>query len=137
MIAQGATTSFKQGQYLAVHNFLTDTFMVALYSSSADLGAATTEYTTSGEIAGTGYTAGGVVLTGATVNVSGTGVFVSFADATISPAAFTCRGALIYNASKANASVAVLDFGADKTPTTSFTIQMPAATLTSALIRTP
>jgi O-acetylhomoserine/O-acetylserine sulfhydrylase-like pyridoxal-dependent enzyme len=137
MISQGVTTSFKQGQYLAVHNFLTDTFMVALYSSSADLGAATTTYTTTGEITGTGYTAGGVVITGATVNVSGTGVFIGFDNVVISPAAFTCRGALIYNASKANASVAVLDFGADKTPTTSFTIQMPAATLTSALIRTP
>lgn len=137
MIQQGITTSFKQGQYLGVHNFLTDTFKLALYSSSASLTAATTAYTTTGEIAGTGYAAGGMTLAGVTVNVSGTGVFVSFADATISPAAFTCRGALIYNASKANASVAVLDFGADKTPTTFFTIQMPANTLTSALIRTP
>jgi O-acetylhomoserine/O-acetylserine sulfhydrylase-like pyridoxal-dependent enzyme len=137
MISQGVTTSFKRDQYLAVHNFLADTFRVALYSASADLGAATTVYTTTGEITGTGYPAGGVVLTGATVTVSGTGVFVTFDSPTISPAAFTCRGALIYNASKANAAVFVLDFGADKTPTTAFTIQMPANTLTSAILRTP
>ena len=137
MISQTLTTSFKEQLLLAVHDFSTDTFKIALYTAAADLGAGTTVYSSSNEVAGTGYTAGGLVLTGTTVNVSGATAYVDFSDIAWTPAAFTTRGALIYNASKGNKAVAVLDFGADKTPTTSFTIQMPANTATSALIRLP
>jgi hypothetical protein len=137
MISQTLTTSFKQQLLLAVHDFSTDTFNIALYTAVADLGAATTVYTATGEVVGTGYTATGKVLTGVTVAVSGTTAYVDFSDIAWTPAAFTTRGALIYNASKGNKAVAVLDFGADKTPTTSFTVQMPVNSATSALIRLP
>lgn len=132
---QTLTTSFKQDILLGVHDLETDTIKMALYLATADLGAATTIYTTTGETSGTGYTAGGKVLTGVTVLTSGTTAYVDFADPSWDPAAFTARGALIYNASKSNKAIAVLDFGSDKTATTVFTVQMPANTATSALIR--
>jgi hypothetical protein len=134
-IFQTLTDSFKQQVLEAVHDFTTDTFKLALYVSTADLSATTTVYVTSGEVVGTGYTAGGVVLTGATVQLSGSTAYVDFANATWSPAAFTARGALIYNASKSNKAVAVLDFGADKTASNTFVVQMPSNTASSALIR--
>lgn len=137
MILQTLTTSFKQQLLLAVHDFSTDTFNIALYTNAADLGAATAVYTATGEVVGTGYTATGQALTGVIVTVSGTTAYVDFADSVWPTASFTTRGALIYNASKGNKSVAVLDFGADKTPTTSFTVQMPVNSATSALIRLP
>jgi len=136
MISQTLTTSFKQQLLLAVHDFSTDTFKIALYLAGANLGADTTVYTATGETSGTGYVAGGFALTGATVTVSGTTAFVDFATAVL-PVAVLARGALIYNASKSNKAVAVLDFGADKSSTTAFTITMPANTATSALIRLP
>jgi hypothetical protein len=132
---QTLTTSFKQDILLGVHDLETDTIKMALYLATADLGAATTVYSTSSETSGTGYTAGGKTLTGVTVLTSGTTAYVDFADPSWDPAAFTARGALIYNASKSNKAIAVLDFGADKTTTTIFTVQMPANTATSALIR--
>lgn len=132
---QTLTTSFKQDILLGVHDLETDTIKMALFLATADLGAATTVYTTTGETSGTGYTAGGEVLTGVTVLTSGTTAYVDFADPSWDPAAFTARGALIYNASKSNKAIAVLDFGSDKTATTTFTVQMPANTATSALIR--
>jgi hypothetical protein len=132
---QTLTTSFKQDILLGVHDLETDTIKMALYLATADLGAATTVYTTSGETSGTGYTAGGEVMTGVTVLTSDTTAYVDFADTTWNPAAFTARGALIYNASKSNKAIAVLDFGSDKTTTTVFAVQMPANTATSALIR--
>ena len=132
---QTLTTSFKQDILLGVHDLDTDTLKMALFLATAELGADTLVYTTTGETSGTGYTAGGEVLTGVTVLTSGTTAYVDFADPTWNPAAFTARGALIYNASKGNKAIAVLDFGADKTATTSFTVQMPANTATSALIR--
>jgi hypothetical protein len=132
---QTLTTSFKQDILLGVHDLETDTIKMALYLATADLGAATTVYTTSGETSGTGYTAGGETLTGVTVLTSGTTAYVDFADPSWDPADFTARGALIYNASKSNKAIAVLDFGSDKTATTTFTVQMPANTATSALIR--
>jgi len=137
MISQTLTTSFKEQLLLAVHDFSTDTFKMALYLASADLTAATTVYTATGETTGTGYTATGQALTGVTVTVSGTTAYVDFANVVWNPASFTARGALIYNASKSNKSVAVLDFGADKTASTIFTVAMPANTATSALIRLP
>ena len=132
---QTITTSFKQEILLGVHDLETDTIKMALYLATADLGAATTVYTTSGETSGTGYTAGGKTLTGVTVLTADTTAYVDFADPSWDPAAFTARGALIYNASKSNKAIAVLDFGSDKTATTVFTVQMPANTSTSALIR--
>jgi len=132
---QTLTTSFKQDILLGVHDLETDTIKMALYLATANLGADTTIYTTTGETSGTGYTAGGEVLTGVTVLTSGTTAYVDFADPSWDPAAFTARGALIYNASKSNKAIAVLDFGSDKTATTVFTVQMPANTATSALIR--
>jgi hypothetical protein len=132
---QTLTTSFKQDILLGVHDLETDDIKMALYLATADLGAATTVYTTSGETSGTGYTAGGETLTGVTVLTSGTTAYVDFADPSWDPADFTARGALIYNASKSNKAIAVLDFGSDKTATTVFTVQMPANTATSALIR--
>lgn len=132
---QTLTTSFKQEVLLGVHDLDTDTLKIALYTASASLNATTTVYSSANEITGTGYTAGGKVLTGATVQTSGTTAYVDFNDAVWTPAAFTARGALIYNASKGNKAIAVLDFGSDKTATTFFTVQMPANTATSALIR--
>lgn len=136
MIAQTLTTSFKEQLFLAVHNFSTDTFNIALYTASANLGAGTTVYTATGEITGAGYIAGGIPLTGVTVSVSGTTAFIDFGNP-VWAGSLTARGALIYNASKSNKAVAVLDFGADKTSVVGFTIVMPANTSTSALIRIP
>lgn len=137
MISQTLTTSFKRELLLAVHDFSTDTFKLALYTANATLNDTTTVYASSNEVVGTGYTAEGVVLTGATVNTSGTTAYVDFDNAVWNPASFTARGGLIYNASKGNKAVAVLDFGADKTATTQFTVTMPANTSAAALIRLP
>jgi hypothetical protein len=130
---QTQTTSFKAQLYQGVHDLTTDTIKVALYTGAATLNEGTTVYTTDNEVTGTGYTAGGVVMTGVTLNTSGYTAYVNFANV-IFNASVTARGALIYNASKGNKSVAVLDFGSDKT-STNFTITMPANTATSALIR--
>jgi hypothetical protein len=107
---------------------------LALYLSTANLDADTTVYTATGESTGTGYTAGGIVLTNATVLTYGTTVYIDFDDAAWA-GVLTARGGLIYNYSKANKSVAVINFGADKTSASTFTVQMPANTYTSALIR--
>lgn len=135
MITQTVTTSFKSEMLQAGQNLLTDTLKIALYTSLANLNADTTVYTTTGEITGTGYVAGGKVLTGVTLASSNGVVYVNFSNVVWTPAAFTARGALIYNSTKSNKSVAVLDFGADKTATNTFTVQMPANTYTSALLR--
>lgn len=134
-ITQTTCTSFKREQYLAIHDFSTDVLKIALYTSGSTIGADTTVYTTTDEIAGAGYTAGGEVMTGVTVNTSGTTAYVDFADV-VWTGSLTARGALIYNSSKSNKSIAVLDFGADKTSATVFTIQMPANDSTNALLRT-
>lgn len=134
-IVQTQTTSFKAELYEGIHDLLTDEIKIALYTGFADLNAATTAYSTTNEITGTGYTAGGEVMTGVTVQSSGTTAYVSFSNVTWNPAAFTTRCALIYNATKANRSIAVLDFGSDKTAGNTFTITMPANTPTAALIR--
>ena len=134
MIVQTQTTSFKAEVYQAVHNLLTDTIKIALYTSNANLDETTTVYTTLSEVVASGYTAGGEVMTGVALNTSGYTVYVNWANTSWSTAV-TARCALIYNASKSNKSIAVLDFGSDKTSTTTFTITMPANTATSALIR--
>jgi hypothetical protein len=132
-ILQTQTTSFKSQVYQAVHNLLTDTLKIALYTANADLNADTTVYSTTNEVTGTGYVAGGVTLTGVTLNTSGSTVYVNFSNVVFN-ASVTARCALIYNVTQGNKSIAVLDFGSDKT-STNFTITMPANTATAALIR--
>jgi len=134
-IVQTLTTSFKNDILVGAQDLSTDTLKIALYTGNASLNADTTAYSSSNETSGTGYTAGGKTLTGITIQTSGTTVYINFDNAVWSPAAFTARAGLIYNSSKSNKSVAVLDFGADKTCTTTFTIQMPANTATSSLLR--
>lgn len=134
MIVQTQTTSFKSEVYQAVHNLLTNTIKIALYTASANLDEDTTVYSTLNEVVASGYTAGGAVMTGVTLNSSGYTVYVNWANVSWSTSV-TARCALIYNASQSNKSIAVLDFGSDKTSTGTFTITMPANTATSALIR--
>jgi hypothetical protein len=135
MIVQGQTTSFKKELYEAIHDFTTDTFKIALYTANATLNQDTTAYTDVGEITGTGYTATGQELQNATVSSASGVAYISFDNISWTSASFTVRGALIYNSSKANRSVAVLDFGSDKVTTSTFTITFPANTSTSAIIR--
>jgi hypothetical protein len=134
MIQQGATTIFKLNLLNGVENFTTDTYKIALYTALADLGPTTTVYTTTNEIVGTGYVAGGKILTNVVPSSSNGVAFISFLNVTWDPASFTARGALIYN-SATGAAVAVLDFGSDKTATNTFTVTFPAATSSSAVIR--
>ena len=145
-IAQTATTSFKVELLQAVHNFgptSPDTYKIALYTGSATLGPTTTAYSTTNEVVGTGYTAGGNTLT---INVSPTSgnnsssvptAYISFANTTWTSASFTARGALIYNSSVAgNPSVAVLDFGSDKTVSNdTFQIAFPTPDASNAIVR--
>ena len=133
------TTSFKKELLEAKHNFLAsggNSFKLALYTSSASIGAATTAYTTSNEASGTTYTAGGAALTNVNPTSSGTTGFTDFNDLTFSNATVTARGCMIYNSSDSNKSVATIDFGGDKTSTAGdFTVVMPAAAASTALIR--
>ncbi len=124
-----------QSKLVALQALATGTLKMALYTANADLGAGTLVYTTTDEVVGTGYTAGGNVVTGVTVLTSGTTAYLDFDNVVWNPANFTARGALIYNTSLGNLAVAVLDFGADKTTTTTFTVQTPANTADAALIR--
>lgn len=135
-ILQTQTTSFKAELYQGVHNLLTDTLKIALYDGFADLNQSTTVYTSTNELptAG-GYVRDAKVLTGVTVQQSGFVAYVNFDNVVWNPAAFTTRCALIYNASKGNKSIAVLDFGSNKTCNNTFTIQMPVSGPTTALIR--
>lgn len=136
MIFQTQTTSFKAELYEGIHDLLTDTIKIALYTALADLNESTSAYTAVGEITGAGYSAGGNVLSGATVNTNGSTAYVSFSNVSWLTASFTCRGALIYNSSKSNKSIAVLDFGSDKTVANStFTITFPPNDASSAIIR--
>jgi len=135
MIFQTLTTSFKEQMLKGEHDLLTDTLKLALYYSTADLGDDTLIYTTDSEVVGGSYTAGGEILTGVTINTQEGTAYVNFNDVVWNPASFTAAGGLIYNASKANKSIAVLSFGNDKVATNSFTVQMPANTSTSALLR--
>ena len=135
-ITQAMCSSFKQQILLGEHDLDTDVLKIALYTSLATLSAATTAYTTSDEVVGAGYTAGGNTLTSPTVSLTGTTAFVDFADTSWTTATITARGALIYNSSKSNKAVAVLDFGSDKTSTAgTFTVQFPANDATNAIVR--
>jgi hypothetical protein len=135
MIYQTITLSFKEQILKGEHDLLTDTLKLALYYSTADLSEDTTVYTATGEVSGTGYSAGGVVLTGVSINKLNDVVYVNFNNAVWNPASFTAAGGLIYNVSKSKKSIAVLSFGNDKVATNSFTVQMPANTYNSALLR--
>ncbi len=133
-------TSFKKELMEAKHNFLLsggNTFKLAMYTNSASFTAATTAYTATNEVSGTGYSAGGGTLTRIDPSSSGTTAFTSFSDLTFSTATVTARGALIYNdTASGDPTVIVLDFGADKTSTAGdFTIQFPTADASTAIIR--
>jgi hypothetical protein len=136
-IAQGQCTVFKKNCLSALENFAVGTpytYKIALYTANATLNQSTLTYTTTGEVVGTGYTAGGQTLTVIPPQTDDYTAYLSFNTVTWNPASFTVRGALIYN-STTNAAVAVLDFGADKTPTTSFTITFPTNNAANAIIR--
>ena len=136
-IQQGQCTVFKKNVLSGLENFAAGTsyvYKIALYTALADLSYTTLTYTTTNEITGTGYTAGGKTLTPIVPASSGQTAYVSFNNVTWNPAAFTCRGALIYN-STTNAAVAVLDFGSDKTCSGTFTVTFPTADSTYAIIR--
>lgn len=137
-IAQSATNTFKIGMMDGSYDLAAGSFKIALYTGAASIGPDTTAYTTDGEVVATGYTAGGEALTISQAPTIGnqTGVatvYMSFSNVTWT-SALTARGALIYDANSL-ASVCVLDFGADKTSTTTFTVQFPAVTNTAAIIR--
>jgi hypothetical protein len=144
-IAQTSTTSFKVELLQAVHNFgptSPNTFKIALYTAAANIGPSTTVYTTDAEVVGTGYTAGGNTLVISTDPTSGNNTasiptaFVSFSNTSWASSSITARGALIYNSTQGNKSVAVLDFGADKTTANAtFLITFPTATASSAIVR--
>jgi hypothetical protein len=134
-IIQTQTTSFKAQLYQGIHDLTTDVIKIALYTASADLNEDTTVYSTTNEVPNTGtYSAGGAQLTPITVSSSGYTAFVGFPNISWT-GAITARCALIYNSTQGNKSIAVLDFGSDKTSVVTFTITMPANTATAALIR--
>jgi VCBS repeat-containing protein len=134
-ITTAMCTSFKKELLEAKHNFLAsggNTFKLALYTSSATLGASTTAYTTANEASGTGYSAGGGTLTNVNPTTSGTTAFTDFADLTFSNATITANGALIYNSTNSDRAVCALAFGGDKSSTSGdFTIQFPVAAASS------
>ena len=139
-ITSAICSSFKQELLQGKHNFASsggDTFKLALFTSSASLGAATTDYSSSNEVSNSGtYTATGGTLTSVTPTTSGTTAICDFADISFTSATITARGALIYNSSDSNKAVAVLDFGGDKTSTSgTFTIQFPTADASDAILR--
>ena len=137
MIQQTACTVFKTNLLAGNEDFATGspyTYKIALYTASANLGPDTTAYTSDGEVVGTGYTATGQALTVLPATSNETVAYISFNNVTWSPANFTARGALIYN-STTGAAVCVLDFGSDKTATSTFTVTFPAATSNAAVIR--
>lgn len=136
-ITQTLTTSFKLELLEAVHDFTSDVFKLAVYTSSAILGADTLVYTSSNEVTSAGYTAGGQVLTGVIVTAASGVAYVTFNNLTWSNVTFTARGALIYNSTKGNKSVAVYNFGTDQTAgaLNVFNIAMPNDTADEALIR--
>lgn len=135
-ITSGICISFKKEILLGEHDLDTDALKLALYTSAASLSDGTTAYTATGETSGSGYSAGGVVLTGIDVTTDSSVAVVSITDAVVTAATITARGALIYNSTNANKAVAVFDFGADKSSSNGdFTIQFPAAAAATAIIR--
>jgi hypothetical protein len=135
-ITQGIPTSFKSEILSGTHSSA-DTYKIALYTSSATLSSATTAYTATGEVTGTGYTAGGTTLSGFNVTTSGTTAILDFTtDPSWTAATITARGAMIYNSTKANKAVYILDFGSDITSTNgTFTVTFPTPDASNGLIR--
>ena len=135
-ITQAMCTSFKTELLGGVHDLDTDTIKIALFTSAATLDAATTAYSITNEVSGTGYTAGGNTLTGASITSDGTTAIVDFDNTTWVSSTITARGAMLYNSSKADRAIAVLDFGSDKTSTDGdFIIQFPVADASNAILR--
>ena len=141
-ISSAICTSFKQEILVGTHNFTAssgNTFKIALYTSDASLGAATTAFSTSNEISntsGSAYSSGGATLTSVTPTTDGTTAVCDFSDVSFTSASFTANGALIYNDTQSDKAVAVIAFGSDKTVTSgTFTIQFPTADATNAIIR--
>lgn len=138
-ISSTLTTSFKQELLVGTHNFTLssgNTFKLALYTSSATLGATTSAFTTTNQASGTNYSSGGGTLTNVTPTTTGTTAVTDFADLTFGTATITARGCMIYNSSQSNKSVATIDFGGDKTSTAGdFTIVFPAKAASTAIIR--
>ena len=137
-ITQALASTFKQQVLEGLHDFAAsggDTFKIALYTAAANLDSSTTVYTSSGESSGAGYTAGGAILTNAGTGLTGTTAFLDFNDYTWTSATISAAGALIYNSSQGNKAVAILSFGATYSSTNgNFTVTMPAATSTTAII---
>ena len=138
-ITSAIATSFKQELLVGTHNFTAtsgNSFKLALYTSSATLGAATTAYVTTGQASGTNYSAGGSALTSVTPTTSGTTAVCDFSDLTFGTATITSRGCLIYNDTQSDKAVCAIDFGGDKTSTAGdFTVVFPSPTATGAIIR--
>ena len=138
-ISSAICNSFKQEILVGTHNFTAssgNTFKIALYTSSASMGASTTAYSTSNEISGTGYTAGGAALTSVTPALDGSTACCDFSDVSFTSASFTANGCLIYNDTQSDKACAVVAFGGDKTVSSgTFTIQFPAADASNAIIR--
>tara|TARA_R100001443_G_scaffold111075_1_gene123587 strand:- start:474 stop:899 length:426 start_codon:yes stop_codon:yes gene_type:complete len=137
-ITSAIANSFKQELLVEGHNLTNgaDSIKLALYTSSATLGAGTTAYVTTGQATGTNYSAGGSTLTNVTPTLSGSTAICDFADLTFGTATVTARGCLLYNSTNSNKAIAVIDFGGDKTSTAgNFTIVFPAANATAAIIR--
>ena len=138
-ITSAICNSFKQEILVGTHNLTAstgDTFKLALFTSSATLGASTTAYSTTNEVSGTGYTAGGNTLTSVTPVLDSSTAVCDFADTSFTSASFTANGCLIYNSSQSDKAVAVIAFGSDKTVTTgTFTIQFPTADASNAIVR--
>jgi hypothetical protein len=137
-IQQGQTLSFRSDIVQGEQDLSADTLKMALYTSYATLNPSTAEYTTDNEVTGTGYTAGGVAITGVTINsdAATNTVYIDFNNVSWPGASFTARGALIYNSSKSNKSIAVLDFGSDKIFSSVInTVTMPVNSASTALLR--
>lgn len=135
-ITSGLCFSFKKELFEAIHDFNTDVFRAALYTSAANIGPQTTTYTATGELpTGGGYTVGGVTLTGATINLSNGIAFVDFNNALWTPANFTANGVLVYNSSKADRAVFVQNIGTVQASSGNFVLRFPENTSTFAIIR--
>lgn len=135
-ITSGITISFRREILLGEHDLDTNSLKLALYTNAASLSEGTTVYTTLNEVVGTGYSAGGVVLTGIDVTTDSSVAVVSITDAVVTASTITARGGLIYNSSQANKAIAVFDFGSDKSSSNGdFTVQFPTAAAATAIIR--
>ena len=136
-ISSGIAVKFKEDSLKGLHDFTSAEFKIALYTSVASLSNGTSVYITSGQVAnGNGYATGGKVVTVTSVTVDGTVGIVNFSNVSWTSATFTARGCLIYNATKSNKTVAVIDFGGEKTATNgTFTVQMPASGASTSIVR--